>query len=314
MTKVALRSVLVFGASGHIAGPMCVWLQRLAPGIRLRFATSSKEKQSLLERQYPGAEVVLASYLDSAELAQAVQDMDGVFVITPHFIDEIRAMGLLAKALAHEGRVQRVLRIVGFPPETRISHVPKALRDVGTGVAIQHHLARDVLDVSGLPVTYLNIGASMMDNFLRTAPLIQDTGRLVWPRRKVPYIDPRDIGEAAARLMLDPDPAHRFQVHTVNNGADNLRAVEVAQLMSEIFGHDVIHDGGRESFLESHGDRYARRFGRADAAQYMWDNFEYEASIEVVWALSDTLERLLGRKPKTLRSWLEEHRAHFIRT
>jgi hypothetical protein len=55
-----------------------------------------------------------------------------------------------------------------------------------------------------------------------------------------------------------------------------------------------------------------RRFRREDAAEYMWMSFEHEAFIEPAWFLSDTLQRLLGRPPRTLRQWLVEHKHHFV--
>jgi hypothetical protein len=46
----------------------------------------------------------------------------------------------------------------------------------------------------GLPITYLNIGASYMDNFIRIAEITRRTKSLVWPQRYIPYIDPREVG------------------------------------------------------------------------------------------------------------------------
>jgi hypothetical protein len=34
---------------------------------------------------------------------------------------------------------------------------------------------------------------------------------------------------------------------------------------------------------------------------------EYERENEVVWARNDFVERMLGRKPRTVRDWLQEH-------
>lgn len=307
------RSALVFGASGHLGGPLAHHLCALSPQIQLRLVTSSPEKCSALAAEFPSAEVLQADYFDAAALGNAVQDVEVAFVVTPHFIDEVKAMGTLAEAFKKTGRLRRVVRVLGFPPETKLSHVPPVLKAFGTGVAVQHHMAREVLDSSGLPVTYLNIAASMMDNFLRAARTVCESRTLVWPRRLVPYVDPRDIAEAAARLLLSADERHTRLVHAINNGQDNLTGMQVAQAMSEVFGFEVRHDGSRESFMRVHAERYVRRFRRADAAEYMWMNFEYEASLEPAWFLSDTLQRLLGRRPCSLQQWLLDHAHHFTK-
>jgi uncharacterized protein YbjT (DUF2867 family) len=306
------RSALVFGASGHLGGPVAHHLRALSPAIQLRLISSAPEKCAALSAAFPHAEVVTASYFDARAMNEAARDMEAAFVVTPHFLDEVAAMGTLAAAFQKAGSLQRMVRILGFPPETGLNHVPAALRAFGTGVAVQHHLARELLDGSGLPVTYLNVAAAMMDNFLRVAPLVREHGTLVWPRRLVPHIDPRDIAEAAARLLLSTDGRHTRLVHAVNNGHDLLSAPQVAAQMSEVFGFDVVHDGTRESFMRAHADRYVRRFQRDDAADYMWMNFEHEAAMEPAWFLSDTLQRFLGRPPRTLRQWLVEHRHHFV--
>lgn len=113
-------------------------------------------------------------------------------------------------------------------------------------------------------------------------------------------------------MLLSTDGRHTRLVHAVNNGHDLLTAPQVAAQMSEVFGFDVVHDGTHESFMRAHADRYVRRFQRDDAADYMWMNFEHEAAMEPAWFLSDTLQRFLGRPPRTLRQWLTEHRQHFV--
>jgi uncharacterized protein YbjT (DUF2867 family) len=306
------RSALVFGASGHLGGPVAHHLQALSPQIQLRLVSSSQEKCSALTAAFPDAEVVVASYFDAGSISEAVQGMEAAFVVTPHFLDEEVAMRILATAFEKAGSLKRMVRILGFPPETGLNHVPQALKAFGTGVAVQHHKARNVLDGSGLPVTYLNIAAAMMDNFLRVAPMVKENHTLVWPRRLVPHIDPRDVAEAAASLLLSTDERHTRLVHTVNNGHDLINAPQVALLMTEVFGFEVRHDGTRESFMRAHAERYVRRFHREDASEYMWLNFEHEASMEPAWFLSDTLQRFLGRPPRTLRQWLVEHQYHFM--
>jgi len=300
--------IAVFGATGHIGGPLARFVRYAAPGVVLRLIGRSDAQLDMLRTAFHDqAEIVRADYLDPGTVHDAMRDVDAVFVVTPHFLDEERAMGNLVAALRNSRDLKRIIRICGFPPDSRKENLPAYFREFGTGVAVQHFIAREVLDASSLPVSYINMGASLMDNFLRNASLKKQC-TLIWPERRIPYLDPGEVGEAAARLFLAADNADLGLVHTVNNGYDLLSATEVADMMSEVLQAPIIHDGSRDSYLAANQARAAQRFGRADAADYMWHYLEYERHQERGWSLNDKLETIIGRRPRTLRAWLEQHR------
>lgn len=176
------------------------------------------------------------------------------------------------------------------------------MRERGTGIEVQHLIARQILDDSGLPVTHLNSGATFMDNFIRLGQgnSVRRERKLIWPEHLVPWIDPRDIGEVAGRLFLSDNHRHIGQFHTMNNGHDLLRYQDVADLMSELWHEPIAYDGSREAFSAEYAALGPLR-------DYLWDYFQYEQDYEVVWARNDFVERTLGRKPTTLRQWLVEH-------
>jgi hypothetical protein len=101
-------------------------------------------------------------------------------------------------------------------------------------------------------------------------------------------------------VFLSNNHRHIGQFHTLNNGHDLMRYSEVAELMSEIFGEKICHDGSKEGFFNAYPQI-------GDFRQHIWEFFEYERENEVVWARNDFVERTLGRKPVTLREWLQEH-------
>lgn len=103
----------------------------------------------------------------------------------------------------------RRLRIVGLQPEANPRRIPEKLRRSGVGIEIQHPIARKILDDAELPVTYLNCGATFMDNFVRLGlgVSVRSQRKLIWPERLIPWIDPREVGEVAARLLLSDTTA-----------------------------------------------------------------------------------------------------------
>jgi len=295
------RSVLIFGAAAHIGRPLAQALQREAPGIKLRLVSSSTERLTDLRRDFPNADVVSANYFEPETLERAVEGMEGIFVITPGGTPETPAMTNLVNAIKSAGAPTHILRCLGMQPEANLRRIPQSiLAPPALGLPVQHPIAKRIFDESGLPVTYLNFGATFMDNFFWMKEGLQKRRTLIWHNRLIPFIDPRDIAEVAARLFLSDNHRHIGQFHTLNNGYDLMRFKDVARLMTETFGEPIAFDGGRESFF----DAYAHL---GPARGILWEFFEYERANEVVWARNDFVERTLGRKPMTLRDWLLEH-------
>jgi uncharacterized protein YbjT (DUF2867 family) len=295
------RSVLIFGAAAHIGRPLAHFLRSQAPSIRLRLATSHPERQADLRRDFPQAEVVAADYFDLSSMEAAVEGMEGIFVITPGGTDERIAMRNLVAAVRNAGCAVHILRCLGMQPESNLRRIPNALlKAPALGLPVQHPLVKQMLDESELPVTYLNFGATFMDNLIWMSEGLKRQRKLIWHERLIPFIDPRDIAEVAGRLFLSDNHRHIGQFHTLNNGHDLMRYSDVAALMTEVFGETITHDGSKEAFFEAYAAMGHRR-------EYLWEFFEYERANEVVWARNDFVERTLGRKPVTLRQWLQEH-------
>jgi uncharacterized protein YbjT (DUF2867 family) len=72
------RSILIFGAGGHIGGTLARFLQREAPHVRLRLASSREEGCEAVRRDFPEVEVVNANYYDLPTLEVAVKGMEDV--------------------------------------------------------------------------------------------------------------------------------------------------------------------------------------------------------------------------------------------
>lgn len=304
--KPVPKNILIFGASGHIGGPVARFMTREAPTIPLRLATSDPAKTATLQARFPQAEVVWADYTDRTSLETAVDGMDGVFVLTTSGTDESTAMTGLVEACRSRGVTPHVIRLLGIQPESNPHRIPQSLRDHGLGLPIQHPIAKAVLDDSGLPVTFLNSGATFIDNFRWMAKALRDRRTLVWPDRLIPYIDPSDIAEVAGRLFLSDNHRHIGQFHTMNNGQDILRFSEVADLMSDIWGEQISYDGSKAGFFAEYSPMGERRLN------YLWDFFQYEQDNEVIWARNDFVERTIGRRPTNVREWLANNRNYLL--
>src|SRR3546814_7852020 len=95
--------VLIFGASGHIGGPVARFMRYKGWRERLRLATSSAAKLDQLRVSFPDCETVVADYLNLDSLNDALKGVRTVFVITPDFIDE--------RSEEHTSEIQSLMRI-----------------------------------------------------------------------------------------------------------------------------------------------------------------------------------------------------------
>ena len=315
--KVKPKRITVFGASGHLGQPLAEHVRANAPDVTLRLVTSAPEKMAAIQARFPAAEVVTANYFDEAAMTSVLSGTDGVFLVTPNFLDEERAMAIFIRAAEAAGGISHIVRLLGDPPGMTLDRVPEEIRAVNNppGPATQHLLAHHILKQSGLPVTFINCSAFLMDNFKKAFILLLGGRKvLVHPINRLnAFIDPRDVGATAACLLLSDNHRHIGQTHNLDNGHDVMRFSQVAELMSEVFGEPIAYDGTKETFYQELAEGYRRILGNDRAPEYMVRVFEYEDENEVMWRRSDVVESIIGRKPKTLRDWLIEHRDEVCR-
>lgn len=108
-------------------------------------------------------------------------------------------------------------------------------------------------------------------------------------------------------MLVNTNARHIGQFHTLNNGQDNLFIGETVQILREVLLMDIEYDSSQESFYEGFAPAVA--FGAPkELPEYLWNFFRYEDANDVAWSLNDCLETLLGRKPMSVRSWIQEHR------
>lgn len=308
--KAIPKTVAIFGAAGRMGRQIAEYLTYVAPEVRLRLLASSEGGLAVLRRRFLDGDLRVGNYLDPASLEPALDGMEGVFVVTPSGLDERHAMANFVGAVRRAGSATHIIRLVGYAPESSPDRIPADLKKMG-GDGDQHYIAKEVLSASGLPITFLNLGASLMDNLLFTVGGIKRSRTLVWPQRSVPLMDVRDLGEVIARLFLSDDARHIGSFHTVNNGYDYPTTKQIAQTMSDVFLTKISNDPSWEGFLAEYGAMLNARGGRETEAEYRYKYFEYEDR-NWLWTLNQFAETILGRRPNTLRSWLQEHRKHFL--
>ena len=297
------KSILIFGAANHIGKPMAKFLQKEAPDIKLRLVSTDEERAESLKNEFPTQDVAVANLLDPPSLEKAVDGIEGFYLVAPPWVSPEESMTNFVTAVKKSGTAVHIVRQTAMMPGYNYRLLPKKLKEMMAG-EYPDLVTKRILDESDLPVTYANFGATFMDNIIyQFGKGIREQRKMIWHHRKVPFIDPRDIAEIVARLLLSDNHRHIGLLHTINNGHDFMRWSDVAVLMSEVYGEPIEYVHDKDAFIEAN----ATVFG--PMSQMLWDFFEWEESYEEGWALNDFAERMLGRKPTTMREWLVENKA-----
>ena len=313
-TKPVPESILVFGASGHIGGPLAQHVRAISPGTQLRLVTSSPAKVDELKTEFPDAEVVTADLLDVTTLIPALDGIEGAFIVTPDFLDTRRGMINFIAAAEKTGSLKHVIRLQGENPEVKKPEdLPEIVRGQ-YGTALSHIYAREVFEMVSdyLPVTFLNALAYYMDDFLGMfGSGVRNSRVLAAPFDKImTYIDTRDVGCAAANLLLADDLRDIGVTVTIDNGHDYMYFSQVADLMTEILGEKITYDGSVATFKRENRKDFEFYWGSQaeEALDFCIRYFEWEQQVTNCVIPRYQLEHLLGRKPVTFAEWLHEHK------
>lgn len=313
--KPPLARIAVFGSNGHIGRPLAAWVKANSPSTILRLIIRNEDQRANLAATFPGAEIFIANYYDLTSLEAALSEVEGAFIVTPDFLDEERAMANFIYAARTNPGLRHVVRLIADPPGMTLDRVPDSLKAFGGGTAVQHLRAKAILEQSGLPITFINIAAYFMQNFLTpffNGPIQAERVLSVPRNRRMGFIDTHDIGACAAAILLSDNPRHVGQTYHLDNGHDVLRFDEVALLMSDIFNETIAYDGTDETFLRICGEGVKAYIGRPDADEYFINYFQFEQDNETVWRKSDIVEFLTGKPAKTLRQWLSENKQNIL--
>jgi uncharacterized protein YbjT (DUF2867 family) len=146
-----------------------------------------------------------------------------------------------------------------------------------------------------------------MQNLLRAAHAVRREGRLAAPmgHNRFPLVDTRDVGTAAAMILRDP-AAHAGKEYALT-GPNAVSYGEVAKALTAIADRAVTYEAVAPSEFENR----LRAAGMPEWRAYDLAHIAsaYGASENTV---SPDIAMLLGRQPRSLSEFLEDHRGAYF--
>lgn len=165
-----------------------------------------------------------------------------------------------------------------------------------------------MIENSGKDYTFLRANFFMQNFELYQKEDISKRHQLFLPtgKGKAPYVDTHDIGLVAAEVIQDTS---KFSKETIYlTGPEPMDLHQVADIFSDVLGKDI-------TYKEPDDEAYRKEMEKRGYAEVYID-----AMIAVfgkikkgeVAQTSDRMEEILGRKPTSLKNYIERNRSVFI--
>lgn len=213
-------SILLTGATGNVGSAALATLAEL--GVDVIAGLSGESRQAAMP---PGTSCRVCNFQDREQLERALHDVDSVFLLVP-FNEHMVSWGEQFVQAAAGAGVRFVLRLSGLAAAT----------DSDSAMGRLHGQIDEAVRVSGLPYCVLRANAFMQNFSGLYRGMLLKTGVLHLPEgdARLNFVDTRDIGSVAARILVNPG-AHSGETYDLD-GPEELDNEDAVRIISEITG------------------------------------------------------------------------------
>jgi uncharacterized protein YbjT (DUF2867 family) len=272
--------ILITGATGNIGRALAAELD--AKGAAFRILTRDPARAAGLPER---AERMVGDLGERATLAPAFKGVEKLFLLTPGIgVDHAAAAIAAAKAAG----VRHIVLLSAFT----------VLGDPMPLMGRWHHEREEIVRASGISATFLRPGG-FMTNALDWAPAIRAGGHVIDPTGPGRYapIDPADIAGVAALTLTEDGHAGEADVLT---GEETFTVAEQVAIIARTIGREI---EVRAAATPAEAVRSRFPNGAPPALSDAIIEGFARMRANTVGLRTDTLERLLGRKPRTFADW-----------
>jgi len=285
--------ILVLGAGGTVGSHLCRELD--ARDVEYRAAFYSAEKlEAALAEDVDAVEIDLAS---PQTIRAAMEDIQRVFLLTAATprLAELERNAIYA---ATKAGIEQIVKV----------SVWEADRE-DYSFARWHAPSEQALADSGVPHNILRPNGFMQSAAQGMEATVRDHGAFYTPSAHAPiaYVDARDVAACAAALLVDDPPVPDRRIWELSGG-EALTASEVAQALSK-----AVHKPVRA--VEVTQEVYRNGLLAAGLPEWLTDALVDMAGSQAeagFGRVTEDIETLLGRKPRTMAEFFEESRDNFI--
>lgn len=274
-------TILVTGARGHVGRAVLDALVDAGQDVR----ASSRDAATL---DVPTAKVS-ADLEDPSTLDPALEGVDAVFLYT-------RPQGIEGFVKAAEAAGVRHVVLLS-------SSATLEPQSAQSRIARLHRAAEQALIAAPFASTALNPGAFATNVLGWRADIAEGVVRTPYPDARIGAIHERDIGDVAARILVDRSHAGQALALT---GPAPISFRRQAEVLADVLGRPLRVE---ELTPEQAAERMAALGWPPEVPPDVlgaWERTTREPSL-----VTDVVREVTGNAPRTFRQWAEDHRADF---
>jgi NAD(P)H dehydrogenase (quinone) len=288
--------ILILGSTGRIGKAVIAELEQVPGSHQAVHASRNRDQVESWRRN--GKDAVHLDLDDPTTFPEALKGVDRLFLATGYTIHMVHQSKTIVDAAADSG--------VGF-----IVH----LGIFGDGRMTDphfawHELVERYIEGSGVSWSHLH-PHFFMDNLLTTTPVVNGTFHWFMGDKRVGWIAGDDIAAVAARVLAEGPEKHAGKQYWLStevlNGAE--AAAEIAWGLRQKVECVVMTPDDLAALVASGALRPPPNVEANYAASMLeWARQTYDGRMDFGAVTTPTVEELLGRKPLTLRTWVESNR------
>lgn len=271
--------ILVTASTGNIGLPLSKALHK--KGIPFTAATRDAEKA--FEQFGFETESVFLDYKDPAGFPEALKGIETLFLCGPSATPGAEK---LLKPLVEQSIKSGVKKFVF------IASYPNII---------------NMIENSGRDYTFLRANFFMQNFELYQTEDIRDRNQLFLPtgKGKAPYIDTHDIGKVAAEVIENPSKFSKKTLYLT--GSESMDLHQAAAVFSAVLSREITHKEPDDATYRKEMEKRGFSTEYIDAMIAVFGKIKKGEVAQT----SDSIEQLLGRKPTTLKKYIERNKHIF---
>lgn len=277
--------IFITGATGNIGREVVNELIRLGEPIR-----AAVIHQEEAQRVANGVEVVIFDFADPASYGPALEGVQKIFLMRPPQLTDMDST---------------LNPFVDYAKSEGVEHIVfVSLLGVEDNSRVPHYAAEQHIKSSKVPYTFLRPSFFMQNLSTTHKAEIRDKDEIYVPvgKAKTSFIDARDIGVVAARVLVEA--GHQNKSYDLT-GSESLDYYEAAEIFTEVLARKITYRNPSIPAFVWHSLRQGQALMFVLVMAMLYSNTR-KGLADVI---TDDVSRLLGRPPITFRRFVEDHAA-----
>src|SRR3990167_4012362 len=283
------QKILVTGVTGTVGSEVIKALLKKGIKVRAGVRSLAKIENTPWKNQ---VEVVVFDYEQPEVLKNALKNITKLFFVSPPGSYTEKE---IAESVLEQSRKQGLKYIVRLSGMGADKH----------NLFANHQAADNLLLSSKIDYTSLQPN-TFMQNFYNYQTAIKEQDKIIEPagKGKTSFIDARDIAEVAATILTET--GHENKIYELTGG-ESLDYYQAAKLFSDVLGRTINYKplSEQEYIKAKEAEGIPAEYSKKFMKFYkMVESDEYAH-------ISPIVEKILGRKPITLKQFIIDYRDKF---